>query len=134
LVTFHEPSRQPSAEVVVVAGAGGAEPVGADGGETEGGGVDAGDVEGGDPESVGAVAVADGAVVVSEGTGADEAAVVVGTEADDVGAVASPPVVWPQIAPTMSPVTAAIARATATIAPAGIEPRASSRDGITASA
>jgi hypothetical protein len=120
-VTFHEPSRQPSADVVVVAGAGGAEPAGVAVVVLEGVG-EASLADGlGDPVSAGE----DGAELLGDTT-------VVGTVVGD--AVEPPRPIWPQTAPAMRPITAVIARATRTIAPAGIEPRESRRRVITSSA
>jgi hypothetical protein len=115
LVIRQDPSRQPSADVVVVAGAVGAVPVGLGAGVGETVGVSdasegVGDSDASDGESVG----------VTIALGEELAA------ADPL-----PTPTWPHTAPTMSPTTAATATATPMIAPAGIEPRESSRRGIT---
>ena len=55
--------------------------------------------------------------------------IAVGEELADVDPL--PPPTWPHTAPTMSPTTAATATATPMIAPAGIEPRESSRRCVT---
>jgi hypothetical protein len=121
-VTFHEPSRQPSADVVVVAGAGGADPAG---------------VTIGEPDGVEEASLADGlGDPVSAGEDGDAELLgdttAVGTVVGDADGPPRP--IWPHTAPAMRPITAVIARATRTIAPAGIEPRESRRRVITSSA
>ena len=117
LVIRHEPRRQPSADVVVVAGAAGAAPVG-----------DA-------PVGAALVGVVLGVVEVDEPELGDvlaEAAGVLTGEVGDADEDDEPrEPVWPQTAPAMSPTTAAIARETSTIAPAGIDPRSCGRIVIT---
>ena len=124
LVIRHDPRRQPSADVVVVAGAVGAVPVG---------------LAAGDPEPVG-VAVSDGdglGVPVPE-VDADGLSVAGADEPDgaavaEVDAELEPrPLICPQTAPAIRPTTAVIARATRTIATGGMEPPSSRRRGITA--
>ena len=104
LVIRHDPSRQPSADVVVVAGAAGALPVGLVAG--------VGDWLGGSEDSL----------AVGDSLASDGDSVVGGTVvADAVDPVeAPPPPIWPQTAPAMSPTTAVRAIATATMAAAGI--------------
>jgi hypothetical protein len=115
-VIFQDPSRQPSADVVVVAGADGAEPgggaaallgadavAGSDGPEVED------PVPVGDAVSPGAVVTAGPALLDPVG---DEP---VGVEPGDSDC--------PQTAPAMSPTTAVRASAASTIAAAGMDPR-----------
>lgn len=108
LVMRHEPRRQPSADVVVVAGAAGAAPVG----EAPVGaavvGVVEGVVEADEPE------LGD---VLAEAPGVLTAAVADDDEDDEPREP-----VCPQMAPAMSPTTAAMASDTSTIAPAGMAP------------
>jgi hypothetical protein len=120
-VTFQEPSRQPSADVVVVAGAGGADPAGVTDGVRESVGVTS-PVDGlGDP-------VSDG----DDDAEPDGGTASVGVVAGDADVPPRP--IWPHTAPAMRPTTAVIARATRTIAPAGMEPRESRRRVITSPA
>jgi len=118
-VMRHGPRRQPSATVVVVAGAGGAEPVGV------GPGPLVGDVEPeGDVLLLGDVV----GVLVSVGVGL-AVSVGVGSGLDVVGAgeleeASEPPWPdWPHTAPAMIPTTAVMTRATTTMAAGGIAPR-----------
>ena len=114
VVIFHEPSRQLSAEVVVVAGADGAAPVG---------------LTAGDPElaDVASLMVGLGAPVSDGGADAvsPAGAVDVGPVLEDADGPPGP--ICPHTAPAMTPTTAVMASATTTIAPAGIEPRAPRR-------
>jgi hypothetical protein len=102
-VIRHEPRRQPSAEVVVVAGAVGAVPVGLTAGEVASVGV-----------SDASLGVGDSLASVGESVGDVEVeAVTSGLEADGLRPI------WPHTAPAMRPTTATTAIAIAIIAAEG---------------
>jgi hypothetical protein len=78
------------------------------------------------------VGVCDASVGVGDTDGSDGDSVGVTTELGDVLEADEdpPPPTWPHTAPAIRPTTAATAMATPMIAPAGIDPRESSRRGI----
>ena len=102
LVMRHDPSRQPATTVVVVAGAGGAEPVG----------VGPGGVVGLGDELVGELVGEEVGDVVGDCVGSGDGLADVGC-GDGVGAPLCDPI-WPHTAPPISPTTTATTTAATT--------------------